>query len=220
MSWSFRMGWLDLLMASPLAVLTISSISSSTCEKVFCWTFSAASSTHNHVKHPQQFKREPSLFFSNNEIQSFGGEGVSFDKLWLRSSPMDVQLRRKFTKQFKLSQGKYSGQLTRYSTHSSSTWLEEDYLRLWLKGQRNLLGFPNRIFKWSLEFCITEESTIVLLWISLDNIPIHLFEKKYSFCHGFSFRKVTEDLWSYYLPFTSKCGSYLHWSRPIERASF
>lgn len=50
-------------------------------------------------------------------------------------------------------------------------------MRLWLKGNWNLLGYPMRVFKWSVDFQLSFEPSVIPTWIGLDGLPIHLFNK-------------------------------------------
>nr|XP_027060691.1 uncharacterized protein LOC113687226 [Coffea arabica] len=55
--------------------------------------------------------------------------------------------------------------------------LEEDYLHCWTKGLWNISGFPVRTFKWSPDFKVTSESTHAPVWVALEHLPIHFFDK-------------------------------------------
>lgn len=50
-------------------------------------------------------------------------------------------------------------------------------MRLWLKGNWYLLGYPMRVFKWSVDFHLSFEPSVIPTWIGLDGLPIHLFNK-------------------------------------------
>ncbi|KAL0307652.1 UNVERIFIED_CONTAM: hypothetical protein Sangu_3017600 [Sesamum angustifolium] len=54
---------------------------------------------------------------------------------------------------------------------------ESDYSRLWLRRIWYLKGLPMRVFKWSPTFSPTQESSIVPVWVSLPELPAHLFRK-------------------------------------------
>ncbi|KAK4392369.1 hypothetical protein Sango_2014700 [Sesamum angolense] len=54
---------------------------------------------------------------------------------------------------------------------------EFDYSRLWLRRIWYLKGLPMRVFKWSPMFSPTQESSIVPVWVSLPELPAHLFRK-------------------------------------------
>src|SRR5436190_17626985 len=61
---------------------------------------------------------------------------------------------------------------------------EEDFKRIWFRESLYLDGFPMRIFKWSPEFRLDCESSIVPVWISLPNLPLFLFNKSGIFSIG------------------------------------
>lgn len=54
---------------------------------------------------------------------------------------------------------------------------ETDFHRLWTRGIWYVGNFPMRVFKWTLSFHVTKESSLVLVWFSLPSLPIHLFDK-------------------------------------------
>src|SRR4051812_23711063 len=54
---------------------------------------------------------------------------------------------------------------------------ESDFNRIWLREVWFLDGFPMRTFRWSPNFRLDAESSIVPIWISLSNIPPFLFNK-------------------------------------------
>lgn len=59
--------------------------------------------------------------------------------------------------------------------------LEEDFMRIWVKGQLTFQGLPMHIFKWMLKFHVSTEPSIVLVWISFENLQVHLFQKEVLF---------------------------------------
>ncbi|KAL0401939.1 UNVERIFIED_CONTAM: hypothetical protein Slati_4223800 [Sesamum latifolium] len=54
---------------------------------------------------------------------------------------------------------------------------EEDFSRLWLRGEWTFDNFHMRVFKWSPDFDPQTESPIAPVWIKLPGLPVHLFEK-------------------------------------------
>ncbi|KAL0448788.1 UNVERIFIED_CONTAM: hypothetical protein Slati_1435200 [Sesamum latifolium] len=58
---------------------------------------------------------------------------------------------------------------------------EEDFSRLWLRGEWTFDNFHMRVFKWSPDFDPQTESPIAPVWIKLPGLPVHLFEKKCAF---------------------------------------
>lgn len=57
-------------------------------------------------------------------------------------------------------------------------FLEEDFNRLWLWDNPNVEGVPLRFFKWTPTFSLEDESPIVPVWVSLENLPIFMFHKE------------------------------------------
>lgn len=57
-------------------------------------------------------------------------------------------------------------------------FLEEDFNTLWLLVNPNVNGTPMRFFKWSPNFSLQDDSPVVPVWISLENLPIFLFHKE------------------------------------------
>ncbi|KAL0439389.1 UNVERIFIED_CONTAM: hypothetical protein Slati_2421900, partial [Sesamum latifolium] len=55
---------------------------------------------------------------------------------------------------------------------------EENFTRLWLRGEWMFDSFHMRVFKWSPDFDPQIESPIALVWIRLPRLPVHLFETK------------------------------------------
>ncbi|KAL3516699.1 hypothetical protein ACH5RR_023601 [Cinchona calisaya] len=68
---------------------------------------------------------------------------------------------------------------------------EEDYLCVWCCGFWTIFGFGMQIIKWTLDFCLDSETPLALIWISLDQLPRHLFHKVVFFAIG---RLVGEPL--------------------------
>ncbi|KAI5663133.1 hypothetical protein M9H77_22456 [Catharanthus roseus] len=59
--------------------------------------------------------------------------------------------------------------------------LEEDFMRIWVKGQLSFQEMPMRIFKWWSNFHFSMEPSVVPAWIALENLPVHLFHKEVLF---------------------------------------
>ena len=55
--------------------------------------------------------------------------------------------------------------------------VEQDFHRVWTRGIWNIGKFPMRTFRWSPNFHVGRESSLVLVWFSFPNLPIHLFDK-------------------------------------------
>ncbi|KAL0300009.1 UNVERIFIED_CONTAM: hypothetical protein Scaly_3063100 [Sesamum calycinum] len=54
---------------------------------------------------------------------------------------------------------------------------EEDFSRIWLRGEWTFDSFHMRVFKWTPDFDPQIESPIAPVWIRLPALPVHLFEK-------------------------------------------
>ncbi|KAL0445293.1 UNVERIFIED_CONTAM: hypothetical protein Slati_2252000 [Sesamum latifolium] len=69
---------------------------------------------------------------------------------------------------------------------------EEDFTRLWLRGEWMFDSFHMRVFKWSPDFDPQIESPIALVWIRLPGLSIHLFEKNALFTFAAKIGKPLE----------------------------
>ncbi|KAL0288949.1 UNVERIFIED_CONTAM: hypothetical protein Scaly_2715800 [Sesamum calycinum] len=54
---------------------------------------------------------------------------------------------------------------------------EEDFSKIWLRGEWTFDSFHMRVFKWTPNFDSQIESPIAPMWIRLPTLPVHLFEK-------------------------------------------
>ncbi|KAL2235590.1 UNVERIFIED_CONTAM: hypothetical protein Sindi_1291200 [Sesamum indicum] len=54
---------------------------------------------------------------------------------------------------------------------------EEDFARIWLRGEWTFDSFHMRVFKWTPNFDPKIELAIAPVWIRLPELPVHLFEK-------------------------------------------
>ncbi|CAH9068787.1 unnamed protein product [Cuscuta epithymum] len=54
---------------------------------------------------------------------------------------------------------------------------DSDFQRFWLRKTWFFSGFEIRVSKWTPDFMPNTDSPITPVWISLDSLPIHLFEK-------------------------------------------
>ncbi|KAL0327906.1 UNVERIFIED_CONTAM: hypothetical protein Scaly_2223200 [Sesamum calycinum] len=55
---------------------------------------------------------------------------------------------------------------------------EEDFSRLWLRGEWQFDDFQMQVFKWTPKFNPQMESPIALVWIKFLELPCYLFEKR------------------------------------------
>ena len=64
------------------------------------------------------------------------------------------------------------------SRHVLIRFLEEqDFHRVWSRGLWHIGKFPMRTFRWSPNFHVGREYSLVSVWFSFPNLPIHLFDK-------------------------------------------
>ncbi|XP_027177998.1 uncharacterized protein LOC113777158 [Coffea eugenioides] len=55
--------------------------------------------------------------------------------------------------------------------------LEEDFYRCWLWGLWMIQEFPMRVFKWAPDFKLHAESSHAPVWIGLEGLLVHFFDK-------------------------------------------
>ncbi|XP_027150383.1 uncharacterized protein LOC113750625 [Coffea eugenioides] len=55
---------------------------------------------------------------------------------------------------------------------------EADYYRVWSRGFWSINKAPMRVFKWSIDFHVDREDSIVPVWFALPMLPVHLFHKE------------------------------------------
>ncbi|KAL6510627.1 hypothetical protein OROHE_021244 [Orobanche hederae] len=53
---------------------------------------------------------------------------------------------------------------------------EDEYTRLWLKREFNVLGFPMRLFKWDPFFYFKQEPALVPIWVKIMALPLQWFD--------------------------------------------
>ncbi|KAL3527899.1 hypothetical protein ACH5RR_012555 [Cinchona calisaya] len=56
--------------------------------------------------------------------------------------------------------------------------IEENFLRSWLKGMWYILEYAMKVFKWTPTFRLNIDSSIVPIWITIQDLPIILFKKR------------------------------------------
>ena len=54
---------------------------------------------------------------------------------------------------------------------------EVDFNRIWTRGIWQLGNYPMRVFRWTREFHVQRESSLVPVWVTLPSLPIHYFDK-------------------------------------------
>lgn len=57
-------------------------------------------------------------------------------------------------------------------------FLEEEYNLLWLLENPEIEGMHVRFFKWTLMFSMEAESPMIPVWVTLEKLPIFLFDKE------------------------------------------
>ncbi|XP_027174247.1 uncharacterized protein LOC113773842 [Coffea eugenioides] len=55
---------------------------------------------------------------------------------------------------------------------------EADYYRVWSRGVWSINKAPMRVFKWSIDFHVDREASIVPVWFALPKLPVHIFHKE------------------------------------------
>ncbi|XP_071902080.1 uncharacterized protein [Coffea arabica] len=55
---------------------------------------------------------------------------------------------------------------------------EADYYRIWARGIWYFKEVPMRVFKWSIDFHVDRETSVVPVWFALPKLPVHLFHKE------------------------------------------
>ena len=55
---------------------------------------------------------------------------------------------------------------------------EADFYRIWSRNVWYVNDAPMRVFKWSIDFHVDRESSLVPVWFALPKLPIHLFHKE------------------------------------------
>ncbi|KAF8390845.1 hypothetical protein HHK36_023144 [Tetracentron sinense] len=127
------------------------------------------------IKKPATYKGEPALFFSEDETKllaaphrlslvakcSYGRPSLDVIKTFMKKS---AGIRLAFSVGILDSRHL----LFRFSS-------EEDYLMIWIKEVIYINGFLFRFFKWTPSFVSGVEPSIVPIWVSFPNLPLHLF---------------------------------------------
>ncbi|KAF8412018.1 hypothetical protein HHK36_004577 [Tetracentron sinense] len=127
------------------------------------------------IKQPTTYKGEPALFFTEDETKllpsphrltlvakcSYGRPSLDIIKTFMKKSA-----RVRLACSVGILDSRHL--LFRFSS-------EEDYLMIWIKEVMYINGFLFRFFKWTPSFVSAIEPSIVLIWVSFPNLPLHLF---------------------------------------------
>ena len=54
---------------------------------------------------------------------------------------------------------------------------EVDFNRIWMRGVWQLGKYPMRVFRWTRDFHVHRESSLVPVWVTLPALPIHYLDK-------------------------------------------
>ncbi|KAI5649549.1 hypothetical protein M9H77_35554 [Catharanthus roseus] len=112
------------------------------------------------VKPPSQFKGELVVFFDIEEINSLTTRfNLCNWEVFIRPSVHGKFYILGFKGSFTIGWLDSRHVLIHFD-------LEEDYMRLWLKGSWSLQEYPMRVFKWSGNFQLSIEPSVILAWIS------------------------------------------------------
>nr|XP_027082281.1 uncharacterized protein LOC113704592 [Coffea arabica] len=58
---------------------------------------------------------------------------------------------------------------------------EADFHRVWFRRTWYVYSFPMRVFKWTMDFHVDREFSVVPLWLQLPKLPLHFFNKEVLF---------------------------------------
>ncbi|KAL0310327.1 UNVERIFIED_CONTAM: hypothetical protein Scaly_2938900 [Sesamum calycinum] len=135
-----------------------------------------ANSTPASIGSTNKINGLTTLIFSDSETQSLADEfKLALIGKFSHGSPPYSQLHRLLAKSG--LKGAFTVSLLNNKHALISLSNESDYTRLWLRRIWIINGFPIRVFKWSPTFTPNHESSIVPIWVSLHELPAHLFRK-------------------------------------------
>ncbi|KAL0356486.1 UNVERIFIED_CONTAM: hypothetical protein Scaly_1334300 [Sesamum calycinum] len=138
--------------------------------------FFLANSTPASIGSTNKINGRTTLIFSDSETQSLADEfKLALIGKFSHGSPPYSQLHRLLAKSG--LKGAFTVSLLNNKHALISLSNESDYTRLWLRRIWILNGFSMRVFKWSPTFTPNHESSIVPIWVSLPELPAHLFRK-------------------------------------------
>lgn len=61
---------------------------------------------------------------------------------------------------------------------------EDDYDRYWMRGNWSFQQYHTKILKWTPEFSLDAEPSVVPVWVSLDHLPLYLYAQEPLFAIG------------------------------------
>ncbi|XP_027071974.1 uncharacterized protein [Coffea arabica] len=123
-----------------------------------------------------QFKGEPAILFSKKDIAKMVAPfKFAIVEKFSHGRPSLDAMRKSFStigfqSSFNIGLLDQRHVLIRFG-------LEEDYLRCWMKGLWSIADFSMRVFKWSPNFQLTSESSHAPVWIALEQLPVHFFNR-------------------------------------------
>ncbi|KAF8389668.1 hypothetical protein HHK36_024187 [Tetracentron sinense] len=124
------------------------------------------------------YQGEPALFLTPDESAKLASPlKLSLVAKCSYGRPSFPAIREFFKKQFHLKFDYHIGVLDpRHLLIRFSA--EEDYLTIYLKEYCYINGLLLRFIKWTPTFCTGLEPSIIPIWISLPNLPLHLYQEQ------------------------------------------
>ena len=149
---------------------------SPTKKKSFSQLFSQPSTSFIPIRQATVYKGEAAVIFSRADAEKLA-EPFRWSLVGKfshgRPSLEDI---RKFFASLNLKDHIFIG-LMDYRHVLIKCSAEADFNRIWTRGIWQLGKFPMRVFRWSREFHVLRESSLVPVWVELPNLPIHFFDK-------------------------------------------
>ncbi|XP_071929043.1 uncharacterized protein [Coffea arabica] len=149
---------------------------SPTGKKTFSQLFSQPSTSPIQIRQATVYKGEAAVIFSRADVEKLA---VPFRWALVgkfshgRPSLEDI---RKFFASLNLKDHISIG-LMDYRHVLIKCSVEVDFNRIRTRGIWQLGNYPMRVFRWTREFHVQRESSLVPIWVELPNLPIHYFDK-------------------------------------------
>ncbi|XP_043705296.1 uncharacterized protein LOC122655130 [Telopea speciosissima] len=128
------------------------------------------------LKAPKMHMGAPAVFFFEEEIsQSENFLQFALVSKCTQGRPPLFEVKRTLQADFHLAVDVLVSSLD--SRHLLLLFmLQSDFIRLWLKEQTYIKGYPFRFFKWTREFKVGFEAFVVPIWVSFPNLPVNLYQ--------------------------------------------
>ena len=122
-------------------------------------------------------RREPAVSFSMEDIERIAAPfPYALVGKFSRGRPLMEKLR-KFFQALNLKAEYSLGLMDRRHVLIRLS-NEADYYRVWSRGIWHINKVPMRVLKWSIDFHVDRETSVVPVWFSLPKLPVHLFHKE------------------------------------------